>query len=98
APEPLLGRVDRPRFGDVAERPPIFSQDALKSGAKGKQKSGEGAGKQGVLGASNLSDYVGQVRDAYETMTPGFVKGSWGFRTESTLGRFWVQRCSWELH
>ena len=28
-------------------------------------------GKQGVLAASNLADYVGQVRNAYETMTLG---------------------------
>ncbi|CAE7443561.1 unnamed protein product [Symbiodinium microadriaticum] len=68
APEPLLGRVDRPKFGDVVQRPPTFSKDALKAGAKGKQKSHDGAGKQGTLAASNLADYVGQVRDAYETM------------------------------
>ncbi|CAE7373060.1 unnamed protein product, partial [Symbiodinium necroappetens] len=67
-PEPLLGRMDRPKFGDVVQRPPTFSKDALKAGAKGKQKSGDGAGKQGTLAASNLADYVGQVRDAYETM------------------------------
>lgn len=67
-PEPLLGSVDRPKFGDVVQRPPTFSKDALKAGAKGKQKSGDSAGKQGTLAANNLADYVGQVRDAYETM------------------------------
>ncbi|CAJ1404235.1 unnamed protein product [Effrenium voratum] len=50
----------RVQFGDVVQRPPIFSREALKLGARAK------SAKPGMLAAKNLADYASKVQNAYE--------------------------------
>eukprot|EP00931_Biecheleriopsis_adriatica_P104868 TRINITY_DN79485_c0_g1_i1.p1 TRINITY_DN79485_c0_g1~~TRINITY_DN79485_c0_g1_i1.p1 ORF type:complete len:332 (-),score=80.31 TRINITY_DN79485_c0_g1_i1:99-1019(-) len=63
-----LGRVDKAKFGEVVQRPPILGDAAMKSRAK--LKSGKAAKDQtsSLAAANDLSDYADKVRAAYEAI------------------------------
>lgn len=63
-----LGKVDRPSFGDVVERPPVLGDASMKSRTKLKSGLKTPSSGHGISAASDLSDYAGKVQGAYEAM------------------------------
>lgn len=60
---PDRSQPNRPRFGDVVQRPPILSSAAMKSRAKLK-----GDGADATKAHTDMSDYAAKVREAYDAM------------------------------
>lgn len=69
--EARLRKSQVPVFGDVVDRPPIMSADALKSQAKLKNMAaGQSSGGNGIPNGlpRKLQDYASQVREAYAAL------------------------------
>lgn len=66
----LFRKAERAAFGDVVQRPPVMSADAMKSQAKLKAGA---AGDEGLQGRPNgvppeMQDYAAKVREAYAAL------------------------------
>jgi len=67
---PVDGRIDRPKFGDIVERPPVLGSAAMASRTKlkGGKLGATGGSSSLTSGVADFSDYANRVRGNYEAM------------------------------